>query len=183
MPDDERELLSRSQRGDREAFGKMVESYQLRVYNLVLRMVGNRVAAEDLTQESFLRAHVNIQRFDLERRFLPWIFKIASNLARNYLKASARKELPLFTETLAGSKGPDPVRVLEAKDFISRVESELMTLPFKYREPLVLKEVEGLSYREIKEILDLPVWVLKMRVSRARAKLRERMKQWEQESG
>jgi len=158
----------------------MVERYQRRVYNLVLRMVGSRVAAEDLTQEAFLRAHINIQRFDLERRFLPWIFKIASNLARNYLKASARKELPLYTESLSGSTGPDPVRALEAKDFAARVEGELMALPVKYREPLLLKEVEGLSYREIKEVLDLPVWVLKMRVSRARARLRERVKQWDQ---
>ena len=74
----------------------------------------------------------------------------------------------------------DPIRALEAKDFISRVESELLALPLKYREPLILKQVEGLSYQEMKAVMDLPVFVLKMRVSRARAKLRERMKHWDQ---
>jgi len=169
---EEADLLDRSQKGDREAYGRIVGRYQVRVYNLMVRMTGNPAVSEELAQEAFLRAYENIHRFDTGRRFLPWIMCIAANLARNHLKSARRREIPAPVDDRFGDGGaPAEDRMVE-RDRLSRVERALMALPLKYRLPLVLKHVEGMSYKEIKETTGLPVRVLKMRVHRARKRLR-----------
>ena len=170
---EEADLLDRSQKGDREAYGVIVERYQLRVYNLVLRMTGNPATAEELAQEAFLRAYENIRRFDTGRSFLPWIMCIAANLARNHLKSARQREMPQAADDGFGDGGaPAEEDRMADRDRLARVERALMTLPLKYRLPLLLKHVEGMSYKEIKQATGLPVRVLKMRVHRARKRLR-----------
>lgn len=182
---EERQLLERCQRGERQAFGRVVELYQGRVFGLVRRLVGSESVAEDITQEAFVRAYVSIGRFDCERPFLPWIFRIAVNLARNWFKAAARREVPWELENSLLPQ--DQVRPLDERLDVSRsLERALLELAPKYRVPLVLKHVEGLDYRQIKEVLGVPVTALKMRVSRARAKLRELLAEehgWEAKDG
>lgn len=168
----ERQLLERCRRGERQAYGQVVELYQGRVFGLVRRLVGSETVAEDITQEAFVRAYLSIGRFDSERPFLPWIFRIAVNLTRNWFKAAARREIPCGPES--NLLQPNRARPLDERLAIAqRLERALLELDPKYRVPLVLKHVEGLDYRQMKEVLGVPVTALKMRVSRARAMLRK----------
>ncbi|RME24047.1 MAG: sigma-70 family RNA polymerase sigma factor [Deltaproteobacteria bacterium] len=160
-------LLERSRRGDRKAYGRIVELYQRRVFGLVCRVVGSESAAEDITQEAFVRAYLAIDRFDTRRPFLPWIFRIALNLSRNWLKAAARRETSCDPDILQSRLRPAD----ECHGDRERLQRALSRLAPKYRIPLVLKHVEGLDYNEMKDVLKLPVSVLKMRVSRARRML------------
>ncbi len=180
---EERGLLSDCQKGDPEAYGKIVQCHQARVYSFVLRMVRDAALAEDLTQEAFIRGFVKIRLFDLERRFLPWIFRIAANLVRNYMKSPARREVARPPEELAGRSDSrdDPSEALIRKRRLALVERALVELPEKYRAALLLKQVEGFSYKEISEVLGVSVWALKMRVSRSRKRLRARVDELEEE--
>lgn len=171
LHEDEQSLIAASRKGDRDAYCKIVQRYQTRIYSLVFRLVADRAAAEDVTQDAFIRGFRNLHRFDPGRRFLPWMMRIAANLARNHLRSSRRRELPLLAEVPAG--WGDPAVDLARREMLLGLERALLKLPVKYRLPLVLKHVEGLSYREMREVLRLPVAVLKMRVSRARARLRK----------
>jgi len=164
-------LLERCRRGDRQAYGRVVEICQNRVFNLVRRLVGSTTIAEDITQEAFVRAYLNIGRFDVERPFLPWIFRIAVNLTRNWFKAAARREIPCGAENNL-LQATDGRQLDERLAIARRLERALLELDPKYRIPLVLKHVEGMDYRQMKMMLGVPVTALKMRVSRARARLR-----------
>ena len=180
---EERGLLSDCQKGNLEAYGKIVQCNQTRVYSFVLRMVRDPALAEDLTQDAFIRGFEKIHLFDLERKFLPWIFRIAVNLVRNYMKSPSRREVARSPEELdVQSDSPeDPSEALDRKRRLAKVERALLELPEKYRAPMLLKQVEGFSYKEISEVLGVSVWALKMRVSRARKRLRARLAELEEE--
>jgi len=175
--DEERKLLRRCRDGDREAYGRIVERYQRRVYGMIARMVRNRAAAEDLTQETFLRGFKGIHGFDPERRFLPWILKIGTNLTIDYLKSPSRREFPRPGDALQTRlEVTSEEERIATREQLSLVEQALAMLPPKYRVPLMLKHAEGMSYKEIEQIMDLPVRVLKMRVYRARRRLKHNLK-------
>lgn len=168
----ESDLLARSLRGDRAAYGRIVEMYQARVFNLISRMTRDAVAAEDLTQETFVRAFCKIDRFDPHRRFAPWIMRIAANLTLNYLKAPARRERPADDKAFEAEMSPAPDAAYESHCLIEKVEQALKELPEKVRLPILLHHQEGLSFKEISQVLGVPAFVLKMRVSRGRKQLR-----------
>ena len=177
----EKVILQRCRNGDRRAYGHVVETYQAKVFGTILRMVGSRTAAEDITQEAFVRAYVNIDRFDPERPFLPWILRIAINLSYNWFKAAARREVPdLPHEEFLQFQKNRPID--ERLGDIQRMENALQAIPPKYRIPLILKHVEGMDYKEIKEVLGTPITALKMRVSRARSMLRKILSDMEQDN-
>lgn len=172
--EEERALLTRCAAGETEPYGRLVDRYQGRVYNLVLRMLGDSSAAEDVAQEAFIRAYQRLSLYDPSRRFLPWLMKIAANLARNQLKKKSRDAHSVSPEWLSAqpAKGNDPEVQTDQKEWMQKVEAALLTLPPSARMALLLKHQEGMSYEEISEVMGEPVFVLKMRVSRARKKLR-----------
>lgn len=171
---EQRDLLARSQRGDAEAYGMIVKQHQTRIHGYILRMVRDATLAEDLTQEAFIRAYRKLHLYDLERPFLPWLFRLAANLTQNHLRSASRRELPQAPERLTlvhCAETPSDERA-ERRQLLRQVDRALDQLAPKYRAAMVLKHVEGLSYSEISQVLGVSVWALKMRVSRARAKLR-----------
>jgi RNA polymerase sigma-70 factor (ECF subfamily) len=182
--DVDRELVVRARDGDRDAFAEIVRSYQRRVYGVAMRMTRRHEVADDVTQDTFLRAYRNLGRFELGRPLLPWLTKIAVNLSINYLNAAARREQALYSEDLPAGPGEssahptvkptegDPERSLEAKEFAAALALAVEALPTDQRSVFLLKVVEGMRYEEIAMTLDISQGTVMSRLSRARVRLR-----------
>lgn len=175
VQESDEELAHRVQAGDQAAFATLVGRYSERILRYARRFLFGYEDAEDLTQQVFLKAYVNIQSFDHHRRFSPWIYRIAHNEFLNTIKRKHREPLPFFDpDTLF----PHPVsresadRDLLEKDLQAALASCLDTLPPKYREPIVLYYYQDLSYEEIADILQIPVATVGVRLKRAKDKLR-----------
>jgi RNA polymerase sigma-70 factor (ECF subfamily) len=185
----ERSIIERVQGGDLAAFRRLVERHHRRVHAIVYRMVGSAADADDLAQQAFVSAFHAIASFDPALPFAAWINRIAVNLAKDHLKAKRHTEAPLpdlaFTRAAAhlSSRLPDP-EVQAAEGERRRVlERALAALPEKDREVLVMKDLEELSYEQMRGLLERPVTALKIRVIRARQRLRVLLEQWGQGRG
>lgn len=172
-------------RGDQEAFGEIVEIYKNSVYQLCYRMIGNRHEAEDLAQEAFIRAYVNINSFNQDLKFSTWLFRIATNLCIDrirkkkpdyYLDAEVSGTEGLTMYSQIPSDTPLPETELETLELQAMVQKEILKLPDKYRAPIVLKYIEELSLNEISEILDLPLGTVKTRIHRGREALKKQLR-------
>lgn len=166
----ERALLTACLHGRVEAYEPIVRAYQRRLYGLMVRLVGDRAASEDLVQEAFLMGFRKLDRYDPVRPFWPWLLKIGLNLGRSWLRSGERRLQPLEPERLEAVCVSRDAG--EQRDRVQRLESALRALPEQGRMALLLKFYDGLSYQEMSQVLGVPALVLKMRVSRARAKLR-----------
>jgi RNA polymerase sigma-70 factor, ECF subfamily len=180
--DEEEELLvARCLAGDVEAFRPLVNRYQRLAFSVALRMLGSRADAEDIAQQAFVDAFNALERFHGEGRrhaFSTWLLRIAVNRSKDVLKSKRRTEEPLEHDVHGGQAAfaydpSTPEANVSSGERRARLEAALLGLPTKYREVLVLKDAEDLSYEEIHNILQLPVTTLKIRVVRARAMLRE----------
>ena len=164
--------------GDRDHFREIVERYQKQVYTVMLRLVSNHDDAQDLTQAAFVDAYRALARFDTNRSFYSWLMRIAVNKGKDHLKSHKRREGHLtgeITNTGAMHTGRmyGPEQEATTHERMRMVQTALRELDPKYRIPLLLKEINGLSYRQMEEVLELPVTTLKIRVVRAREKLQE----------
>ncbi|WML58119.1 RNA polymerase sigma factor SigW [Neobacillus sp. PS2-9] len=172
-------------KGDQDAFGEIVEIYKNSVYQLCFRMLGNRHEAEDVAQEAFIRAYVNIKSFNQDLKFSTWLFRIATNLCIDRM----RKKKPDYylDSEVAGTEGltmyaqvpsntPLPENEVESLELHETVQQEILKLPEKYRSAIVLKYIEELSLNEISEILDLPLGTVKTRIHRGREALRQQLR-------
>jgi len=166
--------------GERDLFRVLVERYHPALVATLVRLVRDRYQAEDLAQQSFVDAFDALARFDTSRRFSTWLFRIAINNAKDWLKSHKRGEQPIdgavasdaaaFAGTVRG-----PERQAVANERLDQLSRALDALPVAFREVLVLKDVQGLSYKEIQEILGHPLTTLKIRAVRGRAALRSLM--------
>jgi len=165
--------------GDEGAFTALVLRYQTRLLNFVYRSIGDRERAEDLVQETFIRVHRHLHRFDQDKKFSTWVYTIASNLAKNELRNRSRNPLVLF-QTLKRDWEADH-RPLQFEDTRSRpddeygrrhlqelVETSVALLPEHHRVVFVLRELEGKSYEEIAAITKCNLGTVKSRLNRAR---------------
>jgi RNA polymerase sigma-70 factor (ECF subfamily) len=179
---DEAELLERSRRGDREAFNALVAAYQDRVYNLCLRMLGSRQAAEDAAQEAFLSAYRNVGRVR-GANARAWLFRITSNACIDELRRRKRQpqvSLDAPSHDAEGEErtfdvpdaepGPEPLALQE--ELRRALQAELLRLPDDQRLAVILCDIEGLRYEEIAASMGSSVGTVKSRISRGRARLR-----------
>ena len=178
--DDER-LVEGARRGEAEAFGELVRRYQHRIVNYISAMVNDRADAEDVAQEVFVRCYRALGQFRGESSFKTWLYQIATNAAwtelgrrRSSLEDAAGD--PAATPHAFGdaSSGENLEASLIQRDAIDRA---LATLPAELREAVVLRDVEGLDYREIAEALDIPIGTVMSRIFRARQKLKELLRE------
>jgi RNA polymerase sigma-70 factor (ECF subfamily) len=173
----DQQLVVRVQNGDKGAFDLLVRKYQHRIAKLVSRYVRDRAEAEDVTQEAFIKAFRAIKGFRGESAFYTWLYRIAINTAKNYLVAQGRR---LPTADLEAEEGDisdvgtnvrdatTPERQLLADEIARTVERVMATLPDDLRTALTLREIDGLSYEEIAEIMDCPIGTVRSRIFRAR---------------
>ncbi|MBN2265560.1 MAG: sigma-70 family RNA polymerase sigma factor [Candidatus Aminicenantes bacterium] len=160
-----------------DAFESLVRRYQHRVYALCRRLTGAHQSADDLAQETFVKAYFALARFDVRWPLYPWLRRIAVNAGLNYLKARDR-ERPLDDGRGGGRTGPvaaradDPVERLESAEFRARLDRAVESLPADQKSVFVLRLHEGLSYEEIGRELDLPLGTVMSRLNRARRRLK-----------
>ena len=178
------EILAEVAAGDIDAYGKIVGRYRGRLYNFVFRFVSDRETAEDIVQETFLRAFRKRKEYRAIANFSTWLFTIAGNLAKSELRR--RKRWRLFSlhrdsDSDTGIELPDesfrPDKVAESSMTDVQIQDAIRSLPENYRQVILLRDVEGMSYQEISEIVDCPVGTVKSRVNRARIKLQQKLRQ------
>jgi RNA polymerase sigma-70 factor (ECF subfamily) len=169
----ETDLLAKARRGNLFAFEEIVKRHQRRVYGVALRIVRRHDLADDVVQETFIRAHKSLDTFDLGRPFGPWIATIAANLALNHVRSPRFREegLPETYEAVP-STSPTPLEGVLDREAEAQLGTALDALPAEQRAVFVLRVVEDLSYREIAESLGISMGTVMSRLSRAREKLR-----------
>ena len=181
-PSDE-DLIERFQRGDLYAFDLIVKRYKDQLLNFVFRFVGNHEEAEDIVQETFLRVYRKRKAYKRIAKFSTWIYTIAGNLARTELRRRKRKKL--FSVTDMGYEDRDYEISDEGLSPESRVneilqeeiiQKEINNLSPKFREVIVLRDVQELSYDEISKIIKVPIGTVKSRVNRGRLKLQKKLR-------
>jgi RNA polymerase sigma-70 factor (ECF subfamily) len=167
LPQPDFGVLKKAQRGDERAFSLIVRAYETPVYNYVLRLVGDRALAEDLTQEVFLRVYQGLPRFSLRCRFTTWLFQVTKNRVLDELRAVERRPRAVVAiDDIPPLEVLDaPVEQLEAMDAVWRAVNEL-TVDLKMA--LLLRDVVGLSYTEIADSLEITLATVKWRIYKAR---------------
>ncbi len=183
--EEEREVIKRAISGDQEAYSIILKRYRDAVFALVYRMVRNREEADDITQETFIRAFKALSRYTPKYAFSTWIFRIATNRCIDYLRKRKISIVPLDQgiRTKTGelrreiadfSTRPDEI-FFQKRRRIS-IEQAIGSLPPKYREVILLKHKQERSYEEIAHILNLPLGTVKVRIFRARELLKKKLK-------
>ena len=182
-------LVERCRKGDMQAFGALVAKYQDRLFNMVFRMCGRRADAEELAQEAFLRALERIESFRSQSRFYTWLFRIAANLTISYRRRARRIRFePLggpeeFGETqaaartaeLASKRNPGPEAEAMTAETNQRISRALEELDDEHRLVVLLRDVEDMDYRQIAEVVGVPVGTVKSRLHRGRCTLRDKL--------
>jgi RNA polymerase sigma-70 factor, ECF subfamily len=173
----ERRAIEAVLAGERAAFRVLVERHHRGVHAMIYRLVHNGADADDLAQQAFVSAFGALGSFKLELRFSTWLYRIAINLAKDHLKSRKRSEAPLPAGDVREAAFAGHVAATDAATLARQrhqlLERALMTLSVSDREILVLKDVEELSFEEIKQITGRPITALKIRAQRARVRLRE----------
>lgn len=166
--------------GDSNAYELLVREYEKNVYNLALRMTGNSEDAYDMSQEAFIKAYNSLSSFRGDSKFSVWLYRIVSNVCLDFLRSRNRR--PTVSLSMENDEGEDveldiadeassPQALLDRSMTRDAVRRGLQALPPDHREILLLREIQGLSYDEIAETLDLEVGTVKSRIFRARKKL------------
>jgi RNA polymerase sigma-70 factor (ECF subfamily) len=181
----DQEVVSHARQGREPAYRELIRRYERPVFSLVFRMVRDRELAEDLTQETFVKALNAVESYRPEYKFSSWIFKIANNAAIDHLRrreldtlsldGSPHAETPEAMQATAlqiGARQESPLDAVEARELGGAIEAAIGRLRPEYRSCILLRHVEGRAYEEIAEILDLPLGTVKTYIHRARNELR-----------
>ncbi len=180
------DVMERCATGSEIAFRALVKRYRSRIMNLVSRFINDRDRAEEISQEVFLRVFRNRERYRKSGKFSTWIFTIAVNLTKNEIRSRVRHKGTFSLDALeeeTGGQGlpfpdtsPLPDEDLSRTEIREKVSEALRKLPPRYREAVVLRDVEGMSYEEVGQILGIPGGTVRSRINRARLMLKERLR-------
>ena len=182
----DRILVERVQNGDKQAFGLLVTKYQRKLARLLSRMIRDPAEVEDIAQETFIRAYRALPGFRNDSAFYTWLYRIGVNTAKNWLIANGRR-MPTVTDItsddgetvddgglLRNDETPD--RLLMSKQIGETVNAAMDSLPEELRTAIALREIEGLSYEEISQVMDCPIGTVRSRIFRAREVIAARLR-------
>lgn len=177
-------LVERCKQGDQIAYGQLLRKYQNSVYNLCRKMVRNPEEARDLSQEAFVKTFKNLDRYNPVYAFSSWLFKITSNLCIDYIRKQ-RMKLYSIDDPVEGEEGPifkeltdpghRPDRISEHSEMQTAIRAAIELLPTHYRDILLLRHQDQLSYDEIAAELEIPLGTVKARIHRAREGLKSHL--------
>jgi RNA polymerase sigma-70 factor (ECF subfamily) len=171
----QQELILQAQGGNNDAFGQLVRHHQQAVYNIAYRLTGNRQEAEDVAQEAFVKTYQALGRFDSQRPFAPWLYRIATNTALNWIKRQ-RPQTELDEEVAPADVAPSPETQAITTETTERLRAAIANLPHNYRAAIELRHFQGLSYNEMSEALGVSPSDVKSWLFRARRRLRKALK-------
>jgi RNA polymerase sigma-70 factor (ECF subfamily) len=173
-------FLDRLRAGDAPAFEELVMTYQHRVFGVALRMLGNRAEAEEVAQEAFVRAHRALGDFRGDAKLSTWLYAITSRLCLNRLASGERRMARQGEDALLrlSDAGPRPDAALERRELETALGRAIAELPEDRRIVVVLRDLEGLSYEEIAQVLELELGTVRSRLHRARADLKEKLERF-----
>ncbi|HKC07728.1 MAG TPA: sigma-70 family RNA polymerase sigma factor [Methylomirabilota bacterium] len=173
-------FLDRLRAGDAPAFEELVMTYQHRVFGVALRMLGSRAEAEEVAQEAFVRAHRALGEFRGDAKLSTWLYAITSRLCLNRLASGERRMTRQGEDALLrlSDAGPRPDAALERRELESALGRAIAELPEDRRIVVVLRDIEGLSYEEIAQVLELELGTVRSRLHRARADLKEKLERF-----
>lgn len=182
---DERALITRALSGDDDASATLVRIHQATVYSIAYRMVGQRETAQDLAQETFLRAFKALRTFDLNRPFGPWLYRIATNLSINWIKKARLPTVSLDGPQPVSRDDAEPMAIPDTltepatrfaeAEVQAQLRAAILSLPPDYRAVVELRHFQEMTYDEMSQALNVPVGTVKTRLFRARRLLRERL--------
>lgn len=186
---DDAVLVKKAGRGDPEAAERLILKYQNRIYNAILKICANTDDAAELTQETFVKIIENLDKFEGRSSFYTWAFRIAVNLTLNHCRRDGKLAIrsldddaeyneqtkQVLKDLLADDKSPDPAAVVQNKELCAIVIGAMMKLDEAHRAVIVLRDIEGMNYAQIAEVLDIKLGTVRSRLSRARSNLREIM--------
>ena len=182
----DQQLVLRAQQGDKRAFELLVEKYQRKLARLLSRFIRDPAEVEDVTQEAFIKAYRALPAFRGDSAFYTWLYRIGINTAKNYLMAMGRRA-PTSTEVEAeeaegfeeGEQLRDintPESVLLSNEIAETVNSTIEQLPEELRTAIQLREIEGMSYEDIAQVMNCPIGTVRSRIFRAREAIAERLR-------
>ena len=182
----DQQLVARAQRGDKQAFGLLVEKYQRKLARLLSRFIRDPAEVEDVTQEAFIKAYRALPAFRGDSAFYTWLYRIGINTAKNYLMAMGRRA-PTSTEVEAedaegfeeGEQLRDintPESVLLSNEIARTVNATIEQLPEELRTAIQMREIEGMSYEDIAKAMDCPIGTVRSRIFRAREAIAEQLR-------
>ncbi len=182
----DQQLVERAQRGDKHAFELLIVKYQRRLARLISRFVRDAAEVEDVTQEAFIKAYRALPGFRGESAFYTWLYRIGINSAKNYLLAAKRRvPTTTFFDVDDAEDFEDggllrevntPENELMSKQVVEVVNASLQQLPDDLRTALTLREIEGLSYEEIADVMNCPIGTVRSRIFRAREAIAENLR-------
>jgi len=182
------ELIHELQEGRKEAFDEIVDRFSGPLNNFIYRIVGDNVTSQDLLQETFIRLWTNRHSYREIAKFSTWLYTVAGNLAKSELRR--KKVRRFFSLSVSGERSldgeddrtfelpdedADPESDYERRQILRRVEEEVKKLPILFREVIILRDLQELSYEEISTILKIPLGTVKSRVNRARLRLQTKL--------
>jgi len=182
----DRQLVERAQRGDKHAFELLVSKYQRKLARLLARFIRDPAEVEDVAQEAFIKAYRALPSFRGDSAFYTWLYRIGINTAKNYLVSIGRRA-PTATEfnseDAEGFEGGEQLRdintpesLMMSKEIATTVNDTMEHLPEELRSAITLREIEGLSYEDIAEIMNCPIGTVRSRIFRAREAIAERLR-------
>lgn len=174
--DAEAGLIEKAQHGDRNAYGELVRRYYSGVVHVVYRLCGDSNLAEDMAQEAFIRAWINLPSFHPQSSLRNWLYRIAVNAALDVLRRKPEENLEEETVHMIPDPAKSPETALIEKERVAMLQQAMRSLPEAARSVLVLREYGGLSYQEIASTLDVPIGTVMSRLNYARNRLRELLK-------
>jgi RNA polymerase sigma-70 factor, ECF subfamily len=169
----DRDLILRAKRGESDAYSEIVIRHQTSVFNVCYRILHNRSDAEDLAQETFMRAFDRLNTFDIEREFAPWIRRVAANLCLNHIES--QKVTAELDDERDEDKTQSPIQQVEVKERSEQIRAALASLPSNYRIVIELRHYQEMSYDEIAAELKIPLSDVKSHLFRARKLLAEKL--------
>ena len=182
----DQKLVEKAQKGDKKAFGMLVEKYQRRLNRLLSRMVRDQSEIEDIVQDSFIKAYRAINNFRGDSAFYTWLYRIGINTAKNHLVKLGKRpkamnevdieEIENFEDAPDLRNHETPESTMMSSEIVASVNQTIAALPNELREAISLREMDGLSYEEISDLMNCPIGTVRSRIFRAREVIAEKLK-------
>ncbi len=170
-------LIKKARRGDGRAFSMLIENHERFVFNVVYRITGNAEDARDVSQEAFIKAFKNFESYDESSAFSTWLYRIAVNTAIDYIRKRKKENSISFEDYIVDEKNQKGDSGIEekviSKEGVKNIISAVNMLDDEFKTVIVLRDMEGMDYKEISDITGLPLGTVKSRLSRGRGKLRQ----------